>query len=73
MYTVCIEVNGERRHGRNRPSLKQAESTARNWYNGFLEHFAAHPLKGKTKWAVLVLDNHAVEIMRFEPSKKRKS
>lgn len=69
MYTICIEVNGERRHGRNRPSLKQAETLARNWYGGISEQ----PLKPKTKWAVLVLDSHAVEIMRFAPGKKKKS
>jgi hypothetical protein len=73
MYTVCVSVGAERLNGRNKTTLKQAETTARTWFNTLSEGVNL-PGHERRRWAVLVLDNFAKEVMRFEakrPTKRR--
>ena len=64
MYTICFEKpDGTRVLGRNRPTLKQARSTAMAWLNSLNET----PSKVDPKWTVVVLDNLAKPVLRFAP------
>jgi hypothetical protein len=64
VYTICFEKpDGKRVLGRNRPTLKQAKSTAMAWLNSLNET----PSKVDPKWTVVVLDNFAKPVLHFGP------
>lgn len=71
MYTVCVTVGAERLNGRNKATLKAAESTARDWFNT-LSQGVNLPGHERSRWAVLVLDNFAKEVMRFEAKRPKR-
>jgi len=71
MYTVCLAVGDERLNGRNKTTLKQAESTARDWFNTLSERVNL-PGRKRSRWAVLVLDNFAREVMRLEAKRPKR-
>jgi hypothetical protein len=72
VYTVCVSVGADRLHGRNKTTLKAAESTARDWFNTLSEGVNL-PGRERSQWAVLVLDGFAREVMRFEPKRPTKT
>ena len=71
MYTVCVSIGQTRLNGRNKITLKAAESTARDWFNT-LSQDVNLPGHERSRWAVLVLDNFAKEVIRFEAKRPKR-
>jgi len=52
MYTICVEVEGRRVNGRNRPTLSAAQRLALQWVYALRETFQGIP------YPVVILDTH---------------